>query len=268
MKLNNHILPEDWFHKVWTNEGVDTPKVLGIRYKGDEASGLVTIAATTNDFTLSHGDLSSEAVDTTVGSSGVLDLTTYSTIALLLAEINSSPNWEAWAVDLPGDYSTNISAGNGIFSVASPWNAAVQAKVAAGVFPVVDTSLKTAQDFAVGVTFNGPSTNPHGSDANVLHEITRISANVTFVGATDGIYVYECNDILGTKTQVAHFALTSATATDIGPADFPILNTKGRRFVVMAKDASGAITSPKIEVYARSYAFGSAVRKSKLLSSQ
>lgn len=261
-----NIPPQDWVRQIVTRDGVDTNKVLGIKYIGAEASGLVTIAATTNDFTLEHGDLSSEAADATVGATGVLDLTVYDTIIKLLTEINTSPNWEAWAVDLPGDYALNISAGNGVFIVASPWNAAVQAKVAAGIFPLRDTSLGTIEDFGAGLTFNGPSSEPHGFDANVLHEILKIVAVATFGGATDGLYIYECNDVLGTKTEVAHFALVTATITTYGTGDEPLISARGRRLVVIAKDASGAITSPKIEVFSRSYAFGPGLRKSKLYS--
>jgi len=264
---NYNRQPQDYVRQIVTRDGVDTSKALGLRYTGSEASGLVTIAATTNDFTLSHGDLGSEAADATVGATGVLDQTTYSTIALLVQEINSSPNWEAWAVDLPGDYDTNISAGNGIFSVAAPWNAAVQAKVDAGVFPLADTSLKTAEDIAAGLTFNGPSLVPHGHDTNVLHEIMKIQASATFGGASDGLYIFECDDVAGTKTQVAHFALVTATSTPYGTGDEPLISTKGKRLCVMIKDASGAITAPKIEIFSRSYAYAPGVRAGKLESS-
>jgi hypothetical protein len=264
---NCFIPPQDVLSQIVTRDGVDTNKVLGIKYIGSAASGLVLIAATTNDFTLTHGVLASEAVDNTIGASGVMDLTVYTTIQSMIDEINSSPNWEAWGVDLPGDYLTNISAGNGIFIVASPWDAAVQAKVAAGIFPLRDTSLGTIEDFGVGLTFNGPSSEPHGFDANVKHDIMKIVANVTFGGATDGLYIYECNDVAGTKTEVAHLALVTATITTFGSDNEPpLISTKGRRFVVIAKDASGAITSPKIEVFSRSYAFGPGVRKRKLYS--
>lgn len=261
------VPPQDMLSQIVTRDGVDTNKVVGIRYIGEEESGLVTIAATTNDFTFEHGVLSSEAADATVGATGVMDLTVYSTIITFLNEVNSSPNWEAWAVDLPGDYALNVSAGNGVFIVTAPWDAAVQAKVAAGIFPLRDTSLGTIEDFGVGVTFNGPSSEPHGFDANVLHEIMKIVADATFGGATDGLYIYECNDILGTKKEVAHFALVSATPTTFGSDNEPpLISARGRRLVVIAKDASGAITSPKLEVFKRSYAFGPGIRKSKLYS--
>ena len=255
--------PEEWIRTPVSRTAVDTSKVLGLRYIGSEASGLVTIAATTNDFTLEHGDLSSEAADATVGATGVLDLTTYTTIQKLLVEINSSPNWEAVAIDLPGDYLTNISAGNGIFSVASPWDAAVQAKTGGMVYPVVDTSLKTAEDFAVGVTLNGPSSTPHNFDAQVLHEVLAIDADVTFAGATDGLYVYEADDLTGTKVEIAHYPLVSGAATTFGNGIEPLFSVKDKRIVIMAKDASGAITAPSIIVTRRSLRYGPGMNKNK-----
>lgn len=268
----NNFNPQDWVRQVVRNEGIDTNKIFGIRYIGDEDSGLILIAATTNDITLTHGDLASEAADATVGATGVLDLTTYTTIALLLDEINSSANWEAWAVDLPGPYLTNVSSGNGIFIVASPWDAAVQCKTTAGVFPLRDTSLGTIEDFGVGLTFNGPSSAPHGSDANVLHEVLKITALATFAGATDGVYVYECDDVAGTKKEIAHFALVSAADTTFGTGDEPLFATKGKRIVALIQDASAELTavgssSPRIEIFSRSLAYGPAMRKIKMLSS-
>lgn len=267
------IKPEDWVRQIVTREGIDTVRVFGIKYVGAEASGLITIAATTNDMTLEHGDLSSEAADASVGATGVLDLTTYTTVFLLLQEINSSDNWEAWPIDVPGDYLTNISAGNGIFIVASPWDAAVQCKVAAGVFPLRDTSLGTIENHSAGLTFQGPSLVPHNHDGQVLHEILKIDALATFAGATDGVYIYECDDINGTKTEVAHFALVTATATSYGTGDEPLISVKGKRFVVMIRDASGALTavgttSPKVEITSRSYAFGPGIRAKNLESAQ
>lgn len=260
--------PEEWIRTPVSNVGIDTNKVLGLRYIGSAASGLVTIAATTNDFTLEHGVLGAEAVDSTVGSAGVLDLTTYTTIQKLLVEINSSPNWEAVAIDLPGDYLTNISAGNGIFIVASPWNAAVQAKTGGMIYPLRDTSLGTIEDFGVGITLNGPSSTPHNFDAQVLHEVLEFTANVTFAGSSDGIYVYECDDLKGTKKEIAHYALTSATATTFGNGIEPLFSVKDKRIVIIAKDASAELTpvgttTPTIVVTRRSLIKGPGMNKNK-----
>lgn len=257
--------PEDYIRQIVTREGVDKSYGLGLRYVGDEASGLATVASTTGDITLEHGDLSSEAADATVGATGVLDLTTYTTIHMLLREINSSPNWEAWAIDVPGDYDTNISAGNGIFAAAGV--AAAQCKSTDGLKAsfVLDTSLKTAEDYAAGLTLNRSSAYPHHHDGQVLHEIMKISAIATMAGGTDGIYIYECDDVAGTKTEVAHFALATATATDYGTGDEPLISSKSKRLVAMIK-ATTTITAPKIEIFSRSLAFGPGMDKNKRLS--
>lgn len=266
--MNFSIKPEEWKRQVVTRDGVDTNIGLMAKYIGAQASGTITTAATTGDLTFKHGALASEVVDATVGVAGVLDLTNYTTIQLVLQAINLSPNWEAWAVDLPGDFLTNISAGNGIFIVGGV--AATQAKVADGISApfLVDTSLATAETFQAGLTFNGPQNVPHANDGMSLHEIMKIIASSTFAGATDGLYIYECDDINGTKAQVAHFALASATPTTYGTGDEPLISTKGKRFVVQTKDASGAITAPKIEIFARSYHFGPGVRARRLESAR
>lgn len=260
-----NIPPQDWVRQIVTRDGVDTNKVFGIRYIGSAASGIVTITATTNNFTFAHGVLSSEAVDGTVGTAGEMDLTDFPSIITFLNEVNSSPNWEAWAVDLPGDFLLNFGSNTGVFLESSPWDAAVQAKVAGGIFPLFDTSKMVKEEFGAGITYNGPSSEPHGFDANVLHEILQIDANIT-LGDTDGLYIYECNDVLGTKTEVAHYPLVTATATTFGNGIEPLISAKGRRLVVIVKDGTGAITSPILEIIVRSYAFGPGIRKSKLYS--
>jgi hypothetical protein len=271
----NSIQPQDWKRQIYRREGVDTPILLGVRYIGTSASGLVTVAATTGNLTFEHGVLSSEAADTTVfASTGILDLTTYDTLKKVLDAINASPNWEAWPIDFPGDFDMNISTNNGVFTVGG--KTAAQAKTDAGLTAsfVVDTNLPTAETHYCGVTWNGPSLLPHNCDAQVLHEVMRFRALATFAGATDGVYVYECDDIAGTKTQIGHFALVTATDTTFPStvSDEPLFSVKGKRIVFKIADASGALTavgtsSPCLEVFTRSYAFGPAIRANKMYSS-
>lgn len=267
-----NIAPQDWKRCIYRREGIDTPILLGIRYIGSAASGLVTVAATTGDLTFAHGVLSSEAVDTTViVTTGIIDLTTYDTLKKVLDVINQSPNWEAWPIDFPGDFAMNISSGNGAFTSAGV--AAAQAKTDAGLTAsfVVDTSLATAETHYCGVTWNASSILPHNGDAQVLHEVMKFRALGTFAGATDGVYVYECDDVAGTKTQIGHFALVTATDTTFGTGDEPLISTKGKRLVFKIADASGALTavgtsSPCLEIFTRSYAFGPCVRANKMYS--
>lgn len=260
MSTDYGILDAEWTRKSYGYGAVDLPQVFGVKYIGSEDSGTVEAAATTGDLTLKHGDLSSEAVDSTVGASGVLDLTIYTTVKKVVDAINLSDNWEAWYIDYLPDQATNISAGNGIFPTVS----AQQAKVTGGYQFVADTSLETAEFFPVGVTFEGEGTKIHNHDASVLHEILEIRANITFGGATAGIFVYACDDFLGTKTQIGWKPLVSNTATTFELDGEPLYATVGKRIVVEAKDASGAISSPSLYVSARSAIIGPTVNKKKL----
>lgn len=264
-----NIRPEDWKYAQYGYEAVDLPVLLRIRYTGTQVAAHVTLAATTGDMTFEQGATTGDAATTTGsnpiapvgGTVGVIDASDseVDTLAKLLGVINHADDWEAWAVDLPGDESVEISAGNAIYLTTL---ADQDCTGANGFAVLVDTELKTAEDFAVGISFNGPSTGIHNHDANVLHQILKINANITMAGTPDGVYIYECNDITGTKTQVWHRALATATATEFATSGQPIISTTGRRLVVMAK-TSGAITVPSLLVSARSYAFGPAIRHSK-----
>ncbi len=79
---------------------------IAIKYLGSQQAATVTVAS--GDITLKHGASGSEAVDTTVGASGVVADGTYTTIGAMVDAINASPNWRAEVVDaLRADSSTN-----------------------------------------------------------------------------------------------------------------------------------------------------------------
>lgn len=83
----------------------DGSTLLAIKYIGSQAAATVTVAS--GDITLKHGASGSEAVDTTVGASGVVADGTYTTIGAMADAINLSPNWRAEVVDaLRADSST------------------------------------------------------------------------------------------------------------------------------------------------------------------
>jgi len=258
--MNCHCNPPDVGPKSYGYDAVDLPRVLGLRYIGAQASAICVVAATTGDITLSHGVLASEAVDTTIGASGVLDLTVFTTVKSLVDAINMSANWEAWFMDYPPDALTNISAGNGIFTVGGITSQ--PCKTTAGIDLESDTSLLTAEVFNVGITLQCSSgVRVHNKDANVRHEILQINATATYGGATDGIYIWECDDVAGTKTQIGHLPLVTATATVFptnGSTGAPIYATVGKRLVVQVADASGAITGPSVQVIAQSFIEGPA----------
>lgn len=263
-------------HKSFTKEfgygAVDLNVAFRIRYTGSQAAAHVSLAATTGDITFEQGATTAAAAVTTgtnPGTAGVINVSDASvdTLAKLVRVIDTAgSDWEAWLVDYPGDEASEISAGNSMFF----GNLTDQDCTGDNGFAsLVDTSLKTAEDYAVGVTWNGPSSKPHNEDMGMRHEILQIRANVTFAGATDGIYIYECDDRAGTKTQIGHYALTTATATNIpasGGVEEPIISVDGHRIVVMAKDSSGAITPAVMHVIARSTPIHPVVREKNLLS--
>jgi len=226
----------------------------------------VSLAATTGDMTFEQGATTATAsvsTGTNPGTAGVIDISGLTYLRELHRAINAAEDWEAWYVDYPPDHAIEVSAGNAIFL----GNLADQDCTGASGFAMkVDTSLMTAENFPVGVTWNGPSTNPHCSDSNVLHEVTMLQANVTFAGATNGIDVILCDDVLGTTETIVNLPLVSATATTWGDGNSVLYSNaeKGGRLVFKAKDSSGAISSPNITITARSYAYGPAVRKKNL----
>lgn len=274
MGLQHH--PEEWFNRMYARTAVDTCQALRIRYTGEatgSAAAHITVAATTNDITFEQGTTTGAAATSTGknpiapvgGTTGVIDMSDASvdTLFKLMGRINLAKDWEAWMVDLRPGNDVEVSAAVGLF-VASTDSDCTGAN---GFALLTDTSLLTAEHFSVGVTFNGPSTKPHAFDKNVLHEILKISAKVTYGGATGGIQIYQCDDFLGTEEQLgATLPLVSNTATDFGTGDTAMINTRGQRIVVFTADASGAITAPDITIFARSLPYGPGIRKSKLAS--
>jgi hypothetical protein len=260
----NNIRPEDWVRKTYGYAAVDLAKLFGIRYIGAQASGLITIAATTNDITLSHGVLASEAADTTVGVAGVFDISgaAYSTIFEVITAINLSPNWEAWPIDFLPTTNMEYGAGTGIILAAGI--AAQQCKTAAGITIAVDTSLIVAEVMPVGITFCGPSSKPHNVDAQVCHEILSITSDINF-STTPAIKVYEVDDLLGTATLIDTKNPTDDTLTTWSNYGEPLYQAIGKRLVVQAEDPA-AFTDASLLVAARSYPFGPVVRKKNLLS--
>lgn len=258
------IQPQDWVRTVRTIAD-DDPVALYIKYIGSEENGTATVAATTNNITLAHGDTGSEAADSGVGANGVLDLTTYDTLYKLISAINAGSNWEAWGKDLLAGTDTNISEDNGFILAAGIAEQTV--KTAAGVAFTVDTSLVTNEYLGCGVTLNGPSSELHPNDHQTLHEILRIKGDITWGTSATGLAIYEVDDDSGTDTLLATLSITSGTAFDFDGGGEPIVSTKGKRLVVYPY-GTGAITAGgQVEVFSRSYTYGPGYRTSRLWSS-
>ncbi len=230
---------------------VDLSQPLRIRYKGSQAAAHISIAATTGDITFEQG-ATTAAADTTTGSNpqvgatpGIIDISNalVADFHSLKRQINLTADWEAWLVDVVPDEATEITAANAMFFTTLTDQ---DCTGALGFALLADTSLKTAEDFQIGVSLNGPETQIHGTDIGTLVEVYELEANVTYAGATDGIYVYACNDIDGTKVQIDKLPLVSATLTYFplgGANSYPYWAQVGRRIVFKAQDASGALTA-------------------------
>ena len=258
---------------------VDLPVALTIKYIGAQVAAQVSVAATTGDLTFESGATTAAATTTTEtcpvlpvgGTAGIIDAsdTEADSLYKIMRAINLAPGWMCWLTDLVPDEATEISAANAMYLTA--YGTDNDCTVDGGFKIKVDTSLKTAEDFSVGVTWNNQASDLHGTDIGVTHEVMEVEANITYGGATDGIYVYECNDILGTKVQIDKLPLTSATLTyfPTGGANWvPLWAKTGRRIVFKALDGSGAITSPTLRIRVQSRAIYPVVRTKRTWSTR
>jgi hypothetical protein len=262
---------EDWIYKRYARRLTDTAVALNIRYKGlttGSVVGIITTAATTTDITFEQGaTVGAAAVGTGVnpGATGVIDLTSYTTLAALMREINvnGDADWEAWPGDYPLDALTNITAGNGTFLVVTDQ----ECQGAHGYALCADSNLPTAEVFPVAVSLCGPSSHVHAHDRMVRHEILKITATITYASGNSYLQIYECDDIDGTKTLIDTLAAGATTvAATFGTGDTPIYFTEGKRLVVQAYNDATAITAPSIEIDARSKVLAAARRPGKFWS--
>lgn len=250
---------------------VDLPVALTIKYIGAQVAAQVSVAATTGDLTFESGATTAAATTTTEtcpvlpvgGTAGIIDASDSEadTLHKIKEAINLAPGWMCWLTDQLPDEATEITAANAMYLTA--YGTDNDCTVDGGFKIKVDTSLKTAEDFCVGVTWNNQLSDIHGTDIGVTHEVLEVEANVTYGGASDGIYVYEVNDILGTKVQIDKLPLTTATLTYFptgGANGVPMWAKTGRRLVFKALDGSGAITPVVLLVRVQSRAIYPVVR--------
>lgn len=198
--------------KAYVGTMTTTLPAMVIQYIGSGASGLVAVDAATGDIAFTHGALSSEAADTTLGlptANGTIDVSDASanTFAKVLANINSSANWRAYLVGVKGsDLSTNT-----LTTIS-----ATQAKVAAG--------LALGHDEAVGYLAGGmclsrqayTSVNAGTKLGDVLNtgylwQLNYFTITTTYASGTSVIKVWEINDTDGTET--LRFSIGGAATT-------------------------------------------------------
>jgi hypothetical protein len=212
---------------------------------------------------------------------GKLDLTVYTTAYSVMRAINASLYWEAWLEDVPCGMLTNKSAGVGVFLVRATttgYNLVDVASDSSLNQINLDTSVHpTGGKHYVGITFAKGSDFTHATDHQVLHEILEVCAQATFGTTAGTISLYACDDDSGVDTTLESYTYAVASSgTKIyfpvgGNNGEPYQSTKGKRFVAgfsCGISSTADTLAPYLRVIARSYAFGPAVRNSKLWQNQ
>jgi len=268
--LFNTIQPQDWKRES-KSFGTDQCELFRIRYKGSEVAAHYTNSTTA--FTFEQGASTAAAAVTTgtnPGTAGVVTpATPDATYHQLIRQINQegAPDWEAWLEGaLPDDLVHSAATLD-----ADPLTD-VDCTGANGGAVLLDNTV--ADYFCAGLTFNGPDTEPHNSDSQVLHELLQVRATLGSAGSVTGntLVIHECDDIAGTSVAILTVTALGTAATErayptndgIGE---PIASVNTKRLV--AKLTATGITdhaSDNIYLLGRSYAFGPAVRKSKMIS--
>jgi len=247
-------------------DAVDTCVAGYLKYKGEEDSGLVTIAVTTGDMSFKHGATGSEVADTTVNPTGTtpgpIDLSTEAaTFAPLGRLVNFSANWEWWwHAALPTEATEDSGTAKIVNNLTDQ-----QCKLANGYAVLIDTD--PAFWHSVAVTAWGPSSDPHGFDAGWYHQIEYINAGSTFASGASVLKIYAVNDDRWNPTveELYSFTMTSPTAKYLPKLDerWPIYNVEGKRFVLKIENTL-AMTLPTLEIFFGSCKCAPGVRRGKL----
>ena len=269
---NYAIQPQDW---VRTSPVVqdDETKLFGVKCIGTYTAGHVTVSsqgciATAMIF---EQGTSTAAADTATGANpgtaGTLGTAGRDFHGMVRA-INAANDWEAWLESaLPDD--AMHSAGSTDFIAAADQDC----KVAGGYYVLGDNS--TSMYMSVGFSFNGPSSEPHGHDAQVLHELLQVKATLTSVaGMASSLKAYECDDVAGSSSEILEVTapgtkeVERSYPTDAGIGE-PIQSVDTKRLVV--KLAATTLTdgsTQRLSALGRSYTYGPGLRKSKLWQTQ
>ena len=237
---------------------------LIVQYVGSEASGTVEVSSI-GDITCKHGDLAAEVVDTTIGASGVMDVSAaaYSTAKEVEDAFNASPNWRARLTGFLPDDAMDAATGTLILL------AATQAKVATGVTLYIDgtkpdilTFPITGVQFDSLVEFDGKS-NYSGlrTDDQCENWLDYAAATNVFASGSSVVTVYEVahGDSAGTLRYTSA-ALVTATKKEIGEAPNPsepfIKSSIGHRLVVRIVNTSIDLTVTEFQVQGRVIDYG------------
>lgn len=202
------------------NETTQTLTAIILQYIGPEDSGTVAVAAG-GDMTFKHGDVGSEAVDSGIGSSGVLDLSTpaagLDTMGELVDTINASANWRAILVGARRSDSTD----NTLAALSES-----QAKVStlsgryrsAGLYIYMDEQVSLKCGFSItnkrytGIyTASSQKALGDAQDAGYQNELAALSLKSTYGSGTSAYSVYLIND--ATNEEILLFSAAGGATT-------------------------------------------------------
>jgi len=192
----------------------DQDIALQVRYIGSEASGKVEVNAG-GDLVFTHGDLASEAADTTVSTDGTIDVSGASenTFGEVVDAINASANWEARLIGALRADSSNDT----LLAMAS-----TQANTAAGIALYWDTSVALTLTQAVSGKFWEAQKTTDGAvfdvnEDNYINSVCEIYYNNTYGSGTSLIQIYEVDRATSRETII--YQETGAATTVTGTID-------------------------------------------------
>jgi len=215
---------------------------LVVRYKGSEASATVEVAATSGDITFKHGDLGSEAVDSTIDSGGdddgVIDVSdpNANTMGEVVDLINASANWEAYLVDC---LRTDAS---GTLLLTMSATQAHKGLAPQGVRLYKDTSQNDNYDISLAI-MNRQYPNGFDRTENKINRLTGVVSNNTYASGTSYIKVYEINPITKTETLVFQRPSGATTVTQaLQSIDIDLTADEGNYLLVRLVSSAAAAT--------------------------
>jgi hypothetical protein len=229
-------------------------------YVGPQQSGTIQINAG-GDITCKHGATGAEVVDTGIGASGVLDLSTPAagllSMGLLVDAINATANWKAilWGnlrADLTdGRFLDTVFMVNGVATTVTTDNP-VQAK-AVPVGILNDTTVVGATTtYIQGVSVCRENLLGR-TDAGWVNAITSIDGIYTDAGVVAILTVTSINTLTKAETQVWKnvTALASATQFTFDQTDWgelPLYSFAGEHLLVQLRAPTTTFTSPTLSI--------------------
>lgn len=246
---------------------------LRVRYIGSEASATVEVAAATGDITFKHGDLGSEAADTTIkigSGDGIIDVSNAAgnTFGEVAAHINASANWECCLVDVLPSWSTV----NTLATRAASSSGLLTREGAGLILDAAETDVLYGSstwvvpmcigfEGLIGTTFGRLTqklqdckTYPSQNHAPIRQvELRKVIETMTIAaGAADDTFLEAWKEAIdGTESVVFGPKTTAATTVEFeypsnGLEDEIVKLEPGERLIVLVKSAVAEITAAKM----------------------